>query len=262
MSATYRRSSRTSPNGVPSGMYTRGLHVAYSGAEVLKGVDLVIRPGLVTAVMGPSGCGKSTFLRCLNRLNDLVPGCVVRGEVYLDREDVSTTDPALLRRQVGMVFQRPNPFPMSIRENVLYGIKATRLEVDYVRTVRAALSRAALWDEVKHRLDKSAMTLSLGQQQRLCIARALAVSPKVILMDEPAASLDPSSASQVEATINRMRGDYTVVIVTHNLQQASRVSDYAAFLYEGKLVEYGLTQEVFDNPQHELTKSYVSGKFS
>jgi phosphate transport system ATP-binding protein len=242
-------------------MYTRELQVSYSGNAVLKGVDLVIRPGQVTAVMGPSGCGKSTFLRCLNRLNDLVHGCVVTGEVYLDQEEVSTTDPALLRRRVGMVFQRPNPFPMSIRENVLYGIKATRLEVNHAEAVRAALSRAALWDEVKDRLDKSAMALSLGQQQRLCIARALAVSPRVILMDEPAASLDPSSTAQVEATINRMRGDYTVVIVTHSMQQAARASDYAAFLYEGKLVEYGPTQDVFENPQHELTKRYVSGKF-
>jgi phosphate transport system ATP-binding protein len=150
---------------------------------------------------------------------------------------------------------------MSIRENVLYGIKATRLEVDHAESVRAALSRAALWDEVKDRLDKSAMALSLGQQQRLCIARALAVSPRVILMDEPAASLDPSSTAQVEATINRMRGDYTIVIVTHSMQQASRASDYAAFLYEGKLVEYGPTQDVFENPQHELTKRYVTGKF-
>jgi phosphate transport system ATP-binding protein len=243
-------------------MSTRELQVAYGPSEVLKGVDMLIRPGLVTAIMGPSGCGKSTFLRCLNRMNDLVPGCTVKGQVYLDDEDVSATDPALLRRKVGMVFQRPNPFPMSIRENVLYGIKATKMVVDHDRTLRAALTRAAIWDEVKDRLGQNALALSLGQQQRLCIARALAVSPRVILMDEPAASLDPSSTAQVEDTINAMRGDYTVAIVTHNLQQASRVSDYASFLYEGHLVEHGLTKAVFDDPQHELTKRYVSGKFS
>jgi phosphate transport system ATP-binding protein len=242
-------------------MYSRALEVAYGTQEVLKGVDMLIRPGQVTAVMGPSGCGKSTFLRCLNRLNDLVPGCVVKGQVYLDSEDVLSADPALLRRKVGMVFQRPNPFPMSIRENVLYGIKATGMRVDEIATVRASLTRAALWVEVKDRLDKSALALSLGQQQRLCIARALAVSPRVILMDEPAASLDPSSTAAVEETIGALRGEYTVVIVTHSMQQASRVSDYASFLYEGKLVEHGPTQEVFENPQHELTKRYVAGVF-
>jgi phosphate transport system ATP-binding protein len=247
---------------LPSGMFVRDLFVSYGAQQVLKGINVVFRPGLVTAIIGPSGCGKSTLLRTLNRLTDMTERCKVDGEVYLDRTNVLELDPQVLRRQVGMVFQRPNPFPMTVRENVLYGVKATRLKVDHDQTVRDSLVGAAIWDELKSRLNDSALALSLGQQQRLCIARLLAVSPTVILLDEPAASLDPASTAKLEDTIARIRGDYTVVIVTHNLQQAWRVSDYTVFLNQGRVIEHGPTAELFDHPRDELTKQYVTGRFN
>jgi phosphate transport system ATP-binding protein len=235
------------------------LRVAYGPLEVLKGIDLEFRAGEVTAIIGPSGCGKTTLLNTLNRLSELTPGCRVSGEVRLDERDVLGVDPILLRRRVGMVFQKPNPFPMSIRENVLYGVKAARLNVQHGEVIEKSLRQAALWEEVRGRLDQSAMPLSLGQQQRLCLARCLAMSPAIVLMDEPTASLDPSSSARIEASIGDLRGQYTIVIVTHNLRQAQRVADRTALLYGGLLVEEGETQELFENPQRELTRQYISG---
>ena len=240
----------------------RGLYVSYSGNLVLKGVDLTIPEGKVTAIIGPSGCGKTTLLRCLNRLGENTPGCEIRGEVFLKGQDILHMDPMLLRRRTGMVFQRPNPFPASIRENVLYGVKATgRFKKDHDALVRTSLERAAIWDEVRHRLKDSAYGLSLGQQQRICIARSLAMSPEIILMDEPASALDPASSSRLEDSILSMKGEYTVVIVTHNMQQALRVSDYSAFLYKGELIEFGATRLLFQDPLKEETRAYVAGRF-
>jgi phosphate transport system ATP-binding protein len=246
---------------MPSGMEIRGLRVAYSGKQVLKGINLDVAPGKVTALIGPSGCGKTTLLRCLNRMSELTRGCTVEGEIRLDGVEVRELDPMLLRRRVGMVFQRPNPFPMSVRENILYGIKASKQKVDESQVVQHSLERAAIWEEMKDRLGDNAFRLSVGQQQRVCIARALAISPTVVLMDEPSAALDPSSASRVESSIRDMKGDYTVVIVTHNMQQAQRVSDYVAFMYLGELVEFGETHAVFNTPQNPITSEYVAGRF-
>ena len=250
-----------SNNGTASGVEIKGLRVSYGGNPVVKGVDLAIPPGYVTAIIGPSGCGKTTILRCLNRLIELAGGCTVEGGIYLDDEDIQRMDPVLLRRKVGMVFQKPNPFPMSVRDNVLYGVKAVRMKTDHNAVVESCLKKAALWEEIKDRLHDHAFALSVGQQQRLCIARTLAVSPKVILLDEPAASLDPSSAARVESSIMAMRGEYTVVIVTHNMQQARRVSDYTAFIYLGELVEFGETQQVFESPKRQETAAYIAGQF-
>ena len=239
------------------------LHVSYNGIEVLKGIDLSIPPGKVTALIGPSGCGKTTLLRCLNRLSELIKGCKTQGKILLAGEDIRQMDPTLLRRRVGMVFQKPNPFPMSVRENVLYGVKANHHHnADYRSLVESSLVKAALWEELKDRLGHNAFALSLGQQQRLCIARSLAISPDVILMDEPASSLDPTSTSKLESTIRSLREEYTVVIVTHNMQQAQRVSDYTGFIYLGELVEFGETSQIFESPQREETKEYIAGKFS
>src|ERR1700730_9955903 len=222
----------------PVGMRVAGLRVRYGAREALKGVDLAFPAGQVTAIIGPSGCGKTTLLSTLNRLSELTSGCHVGGQVLLGETDVLRMDPVLLRRRVGMVFQKPNPFPMSIRDNVLYGVRAARLQVNPRYTVQGSLMQAALWDETHARLGDHAFRLSLGQQQRLCLARALAVSPTVLLMDEPTASLDPSSSARIEASIAQLRGSYTVVIVTHNMGQAKRVSDYTAFMWEGELVEF------------------------
>ena len=246
---------------MPSGLEIKQLFAGYNGNTVLKGVDLDIQPGKVTALIGPSGCGKTTLLRCLNRLHELTKKSHTRGEVCLDGENILRVDPMLLRRKVGMVFQKPNPFPMSIRENILYGIKAAKLKVDARAVIQSSLSRAAVWDELKDRLGDNAFGLSVGQQQRVCIARCLAISPKVILMDEPAASLDPSSAAKVEASILSLKGEYTIVIVTHNMQQARRVSDYAVFMYLGEIVEYGETDQVFCSPKRQETQDYIDGRF-
>ena len=236
------------------------LRVTYSGREVLHGVDLPIARGKVTALVGPAGCGKTTLLRTLDRLTDLTPGCKVEGTITIDGEDCAALDPVLLRRRVGMVCQRPNPFPMSIRENVLYGVKAHGNErTDHESILESALTKAVIWNEVKDRLDESALTLSGGQQQRVCIARTLAVSPEVVLMDEPAGSLDPRSTALLEESILAMRGDYTVVIVTHDVPQAHRVSDFLAFLYDGHVVEFGETDNLFKNPQSAATRAYLAG---
>jgi phosphate transport system ATP-binding protein len=242
-----------------TGMQVRDLRVSYGTLEVLTGIDLTFAGGSVTAIIGPSGCGKTTLLSTLNRLSELSPDCRVQGRVMLEEVNVLEMDPVLLRRRVGMVFQRPNPFPMSIRDNVLYGVRAAKLRVSQSETVRACLERAALWEEVEQRLSDHAFGLSLGQQQRLCLARALAISPEVILMDEPTASLDPTSSARIEASIHALKHDYTVIIVTHNMQQAQRVSDYTAFLYAGELVEFAPTAQLFDKPAHDLTRQYVTG---
>jgi len=246
---------------MPSGMEIRELKASYGANQVLKGINLDVHRGKVTALIGPSGCGKTTLLRCLNRLSELTKGANVSGHIRLEGQEILDMDPMLLRRQVGMVFQKPNPFPMSVRENVLYGIKAAKLAVDQAEVVKASLGKAAIWDELKDRLEDNAFRLSVGQQQRVCIARTLATSPSVILMDEPAAALDPSSASKVEASINSFRGDYTVVIVTHNMQQALRVSDYTVFLFLGEVVEFGETAQVFNDPQRPETREYIAGRF-
>jgi phosphate transport system ATP-binding protein len=239
---------------------TQALRVSFRGKEVLRGVDVPIRRGKVTAIVGPSGCGKTTFLRTLNRLTDLTPGARVGGQVLLDGEDCMAMDPVLLRRRVGMVFQKPNPFPMSIAENVLYGVKAQgHSRASHQTILESSLTKAVLWHEVRDRLHDSALTLSGGQQQRTCIARTLAVSPEVVLMDEPAASLDPRSTGLLEESITAMRGDYTVVIVTHDVAQAHRVSDYLAFFYDGRMVEMGETKALFESPREPATREYLSG---
>ena len=239
---------------------TRDLKVSYSGRQVLHGIDLPVERGSVTAMVGPSGCGKTTLLRTFNRLSELTPGCVVKGQITIDGEDCLAMDPVLLRRRVGMVFQRPNPFPMSIRENVLYGLKAQgHHPAKHDAVLESSLRKAVLWDEVKDRLNDSALALSGGQQQRLCIARTLAVAPEVVLMDEPAGSLDPRSTAKLEESIDAMRGDVTVVIVTHEIGQAHRLSDYLAFLYSGHVVEFGPTAELFTNPREQATADYLAG---
>jgi phosphate transport system ATP-binding protein len=241
-------------------MEIKNLEVAYDTNLVLRNVNLAIHRGKVTAIIGPSGCGKTTMLRCFNRMNELTGGCKVKGQILLEGEDIIKMDPMLLRRKVGMVFQKPNPFPRSIRENILYGVKAIKLTVDHDEIVKKCLEKAALWDELKDRLHNSALALSLGQQQRLCIARTLAINPEIILLDEPASSLDPMSTATLEASILAMKGEYTQVIVTHNMNEARKISDYVAFLYMGKLLEFGETQNIFNNPQKEETKQYISGK--
>lgn len=240
-------------------MCVRDLHVAYDRSTILRGVDIDFPSGEVIAIIGPSGCGKTTLLSTLNRLSDMTPRCRVAGDILLDGRNVRALDPIWLRRRVGMVFQKPNPFPMSIRENVLYGVKAANLPVDHDQVVRGSLERAALWDEVASRLSEPAQRLSLGQQQRLCLARALAISPSVLLMDEPTASLDPTSTARIETSIAALRGQLTIILVTHNLRQAQRVADRAVFLYRGQLIEAGETRQVFDAPQSELTRAYLSG---
>jgi phosphate transport system ATP-binding protein len=243
------------------GIEVKSLKFWYGKKEILKGIDLVFPPGKITAIIGPSGCGKTTLLRCINRLSELSGGCKVQGDILLDGNSIYKMDPMLLRRKVGMVFQRPNPFPKSIEENILYGIKAIRMKVDQKAVVQSTLTKAALWDELKDRLHDGAMALSIGQQQRLCFARSLAVSPGVILLDEPASALDPVSASKLETSILSMRDQYTQIIVTHNMQQARRVSDYMAFLYLGELMEFGETAKIFEDPVRSETKDYLVGKF-
>jgi phosphate transport system ATP-binding protein len=243
-----------------------GLSAFFGATRAVRdaAIDLVERK--VTAIIGPSGCGKSTFLRCLNRMHELVPGASAKGKVLLDGEDVygAAVDPVLLRRRVGMVFQKPNPFPsMTIRENVLAGLRLTN-QLDVARgdeIVERALTQAALFGEVKDKLDEPGTSLSGGQQQRLCIARALAVEPDVILMDEPCSALDPIATSKIEALLDELRRDYTIVIVTHNLQQAKRVSDSTAFFLSGELVEYGETTALFSAPKDSRTGDYLAGRF-
>lgn len=246
---------------------TQGLHLWYGSHHVLRNVTLAVLPRAVTAIIGPSGCGKSSLLRTFNRLTDLVPSARVEGRVLFYGQEVYApeVDPSELRRHIGMVFQKPNPFPKSVFENVAFGLRihgGVRDKVELASRVEEALRKAALWEEVKGDLyRKSALALSGGQQQRLCIARALAIRPQVLLMDEPCSALDPISTAKIEELIAELRREYAVVIVTHNLQQAARVSDYVAFLLMGELVEYGSTEEVFTNPKDERTEAYIAGRF-
>lgn len=243
----------------------KSLNVWFGKKHVIKDVNMKIKPNAVTAVMGPSGCGKTTLIKAINRLNELIKISRTTGEVFIDKENVygKEIDVFELRRQVGMVFQKPNPFPKSIYENVAFGPKlhkiATGKELDAM--VEKSLKGGALWDEVKDRLNDEAFSLSGGQQQRLCIARALAVEPDIILMDEPCSALDPAATAEIETLIRELRERYTVIVVTHNLQQAARISDFTAFMYVGELVEYGDTKSLFEKPESELVEQYITGKF-
>ena len=242
----------------------RDINVWYNDTQALKDISMEMPEQQVTALIGPSGCGKSTFLRCINRMNDLIDAARVEGELQLRGKNVydDDVDPVALRRRVGMVFQKPNPFPKSIRDNVTYGLKIQDKGGDYDEIVEESLKRAALWDEVKDQLDESGLDLSGGQQQRLCIARAIAPDPEVLLMDEPASALDPVATSQIEDLIEELAEDYTVVIVTHNMQQAARISDQTAvFLTGGELVEFDETQKIFENPESQRVEDYITGKF-
>ena len=241
------------------------LDLYYGAKHALHGINMKIARNKVTAFIGPSGCGKSTLLRCFNRMNDLVDGCRVEGSLTLDGKNIydRDVDIAMLRRRVGMVFQKPNPFPKSIYENVAYGLRLAGISKKRVidETVEWALKGAALWDEVKDRLDDSALGLSGGQQQRLVIARAIAIHPDVILLDEPCSALDPISTLKVEELINELKHKYTIVIVTHNMQQAARVSDYTAFMYVGDLIEFGNTDQLFTKPSKKQTEDYITGRY-
>lgn len=240
------------------------LNLYYGDFHALKDVDLTINEKEITAFIGPSGCGKSTFLKCLNRMNDLVQGCKITGHVLLDGEDIySGMDVNLLRKRVGMVFQKPNPFPMSIYDNIAYGPRThgVRSKAKLDDIVEQSLRQAAIWDEVKDRLKKSALGMSGGQQQRLCIARALAVQPEVLLMDEPTSALDPISTSKIEDLAVELKKDYTIVMVTHNMQQAARISDKTAFFLLGEVVEYGETEQIFSMPKDKRTEDYITGRF-
>jgi len=243
----------------------RNVNLFYGPAQALVDITMDIPRGLVTALIGPSGCGKSTLLRCLNRMNDLIDGVRTTGAIELDGQNILDpgVDVIALRRKVGMVFQKPTPFPKSVYENVAYGLRLAGLRRRDLldELVERSLRRAALWEEVKDRLHESALGLSGGQHQRLCIARAIAVQPEVILMDEPCSALDPRSTTRIEDLIAELRGEYTIVIVTHNMQQAARVSDYTGFLYEGRLVEFGQTTQIFTNPQKRETEDYITGRF-
>ena len=242
----------------------RALNAWFKQNHALRNVSLTVPHNSVLAIIGPSGCGKSTFVRCLNRMHELVPGARQSGKVLVDGQDLHgrRVDPVNLRRRVGMVFQRANPFPtMSIADNVAAGLRLNGVKGDYEELVENSLRQAALWDEVKDRLRHSALSLSGGQQQRLCIARALAVEPEVLLMDEPASALDPIATARIEELIRELRESLTIVIVTHNMQQAARVSDATAFFYMGELIEHGPTEQIFTNPREPRTEDYVTGKF-
>lgn len=243
----------------------RDLKVFYGANEALHGINMDIPKQRVTAFIGPSGCGKSTLLRCFNRMNDLVDSCNITGEILLDNKNIydRNVEVAELRRRVGMVFQKPNPFPKSIYENVAYGLRIQGIKKKRVidETVEWALKSAALWDEVKDRLHESALGMSGGQQQRLVIARTIAVKPEVLLLDEPASALDPISTLKIEELIHELKNDFTILIVTHNMQQAARVSDYTAFMYMGDLIEFGVTDTLFTNPDKKQTEDYITGRF-
>ena len=249
----------------------QGLTVSYGASTAISNVDLDVYRNIITAVIGPSGCGKSTFIRCLNRMNDLVPGAKIDGKVLYHGEDLygDGVDPVEVRRRIGMVFQKPNPFPKSIYDNVAWGLRVLGMKKRLDERVEKALLGAALWDEVKDRLKKSALSLSGGQQQRLCIARAIAIEPEVLLLDEPASALDPIATSSIEELMHDLKRDYTLVIVTHNMQQAARVADLTAFFSldvgdgrrTGVLVEYDTTEKIFTNPSDKRTEDYVTGRF-
>ena len=236
----------------------------YGDNHVLKNINMDIKPNIVTAIMGPSGCGKSTLLRSINRINDLIPISKTSGSIYIDGEDIfqEKIDVYELRKRVGMVFQKPNPFPMSIYDNIAYAPKLHGVPNDELeKVVEKSLRGAALWDEVKDRLEDSAFGLSGGQQQRLCIARALSINPDIILMDEPCSALDPIATTKIEALMRELKEDYTVILVTHNLQQAARVSEMTAFMYLGEMIEFDSTRDIFENPSNTLTENYITGKF-
>jgi phosphate ABC transporter, ATP-binding protein len=242
----------------------KGLNLYYGNFHALKNIDMDIKEKEITAFIGPSGCGKSTFLKSLNRMNDLVPDCKIYGEVLIDGEDLyGKVDVNDLRKRVGMVFQKPNPFPMSVYDNVAYGPKThgVKKKAALDEIVERSLRQAAIWDELKDRLKKSALGLSGGQQQRLCIARALAVEPEVILMDEPTSALDPISTSKIEDLAQELKQNYTIVMVTHNMQQAARISDKTAFFLLGDLIEFGETDQIFDKPRDRRTEDYITGRF-
>jgi len=257
--------SVSSESRVPGAIDVRGFSFSYGSRSVLQDVSFTIPRRAVTAIIGPSGCGKSTFLRSINRLNDLIPEARHGGDILVDRNSIygSGVDLVALRQRVGMVFQRPNPFPKTIYDNVAYGPKLNGLVSgrDLPGLVERCLRQAALWDEVKDRLDTPATGLSGGQQQRLCIARALGNDPQVLLMDEPCSALDPIATSRVEELIVELKAKYTIVIVTHNMQQAARVSDVTGFFYKGELVEFGPTERIFTNPSRERTEAYITGRF-
>lgn len=247
----------------------KGLNVYYEDFQAVKDVDMEIKRESVTALIGPSGCGKSTYLRCLNRMNDLIMGASIQGEVLFENRNIydSNVDATEIRSRIGMVFQKPNPFPKSIYQNIAFGLKVNGFSGDMDEAVEKSLKQAALWDEVKDRLNDSAFTLSGGQQQRLCIARTLAVEPEVILMDEPASALDPIATLAIEDLVRELKTNYTIVIVTHNMQQAARVSDETAFFMVGEdrsgyLVEHDDTQKIFTNPTNRRTEEYITGRFS
>ncbi|MDI3326147.1 phosphate ABC transporter ATP-binding protein PstB [Pontibacterium granulatum] len=246
-------------------LQVKDLRLSYGEKEALHGIDMTIPKNRVTAFIGPSGCGKSTLLRCFNRMNDLVDSCNITGQILMDDQNIydRSVDVAELRRRVGMVFQKPNPFPKSIYENVAYGLRIQGIKKKRVidDTVEWALRSAALWDEVKDRLHESALGMSGGQQQRLVIARTIAVKPEVLLLDEPASALDPISTLKIEELIHELKKDFTIVIVTHNMQQAARVSDYTAFMYMGDLIEFGVTDTLFTNPSKKQTEDYITGRY-
>ncbi len=255
-----------SDTGRPCKIVVKDLNFHYGPKQALENITIDIPANLVTAFIGPSGCGKSTFLRTLNRMNDIIPGTRVEGTVEIDGQDIyrSGMDVVGLRRRVGMVFQKSNPFPKSIFDNIAYGVRLNGLagsRAELQERVEESLKHAAIWEEVKDRLHESALALSGGQQQRLCIARALAVKPDVLLMDEPASALDPIATQRIEELIYQLKTDYTIVIVTHNMQQAARVSDVTAFFWLGRLVEAGPTDRIFTNPGQKLTEDYVTGRF-
>lgn len=246
-------------------LQTKDVKLKYGDFEALHGIDLSFNENEITALIGPSGCGKSTFLRCLNRMNDLIDGVTITGEFDYRGKDVYAEDYDIveLRKQIGMVFQQPNPFPMSIYDNVAYGLRVAgvRDKETLDEAVQTSLKQAAIWDEVKDKLDKSALALSGGQQQRVCIARALAVSPDIILLDEPTSALDPHSSRQIEATLLQLKEKYTIITVTHNLQQAARIADRTAFFLQGDLIEADDTKNIFMNPAHKETSDFITGRF-
>ena len=268
-SATISREHRETVGAVTSDdprMSCRNVNVFYNGNQAIKNISLDIGKNEVIAMIGPSGCGKSTFLRCLNRMNDTIDGCSVTGEILMDGEDVNSPkiDVVPLRAQVGMVFQKPNPFPKSIWENIafgprIHGLASSKVELEEI--VETSLKRAGLWKEVKDRLDQPGTGLSGGQQQRLCIARTIAVNPEVILMDEPCSALDPIATAIIEELIDELRGQFSIAIVTHSMQQAARVSQRTAYFHLGDLIEVGETKEIFTNPKHKLTEDYITGRF-
>ncbi len=247
-------------------MQSVNLNAWFGSKQALKDINISIKANAVTAIIGPSGCGKSTFIRTLNRMHELVPTAKISGQIILDGENIYETnvDPVMIRRRVGMVFQKPNPFPtMSIYDNVAAGLKLTgaRKGKNLDEVVKHSLERATLWEEVKEDLKKPGTSISGGQQQRLCIARAIALQPEVILMDEPTSALDPIASAKIERLVVELKRDYTVAIVTHNMQQASRVSDYTAFMYLGSLIEFGPTKDIFESPKNRLTEKYITGEF-